>query len=196
VAFHPHRLSGYQKALKMLMGGVRAYAGTTAGAASGGWCPARSHIRARHRVDVLKRHEGDREVGAAIVQWQRGGVGDPDVHRWIERAGRVRQGGRGIDADDPMPEPLQMPRQASFAAADVDRLAAGRRQQPKELIAMVSPVTVVSGLLRPLNPPAGFGFPAVSEIHGILPICPAPVQCPQIPAACDPSSHAAIARQQ
>jgi hypothetical protein len=114
-----------------------------------------------HRIDVVKRHEGDRQVGTDVFQWQRGGIGQPDIHRPVGLAGCRDQGRRRIDAEHPMAEFLEMSRKTPFAAADVHRPPTRRRQKLKELIAMVPPETVVSRMPRPLNPLSGVGFPAV-----------------------------------
>ncbi len=123
----------------------------------------------RHSIDVVKGHEGDREIGARVLQRQCGGIGDPQIHRRVRGAGGRDHRGRRIDADDAMPELFQVPRQSSFAAADVDRPQAGRRQQGEELVAVKSPVAVMSGMPRPCDPSAGLRFPIVGKIHAELP---------------------------
>jgi hypothetical protein len=75
--------------------------------------------------------------------------------------------GRCINADDGMPEISQMPCQAALAASEIDGPLSGRRQQPGELVAMVTPIAVVTGRTGPFDPLLGFGFPALTEIHAI-----------------------------
>jgi hypothetical protein len=62
-----------------------------------------------------------------------------------------------------------MPRKASFAAAYVQCLSAKRRQKLKKLVAVVSPIAVVSGRPSPLDPLVGLSVPAISEVHGAPP---------------------------
>jgi hypothetical protein len=113
-----------------------------------------------HPVDILKRHKGDRQIRARVIKRKRGGIGQTHVHRWIELAGGGDERRRTVDADDTMPEFLQVTRETSFAAADIQCLSSRRRQETKKLIAVKPPITVVSGSARPLNPLAGLSLPA------------------------------------
>jgi len=60
---------------------------------------------------------------------------------------------------------LQAPCQPSLAAANVDRPAAGRWHNLKELIAVEAPVAIVSSRARPFDPLSGMSFPEFTEIH-------------------------------
>jgi hypothetical protein len=68
--------------------------------------------------------------------------------------------GRTVDSDDTVTKLLQVTREPSFAAADIQRLSPRRRQETKKLVSVKAPVTIMSGSTRPLNPLAGLGFPA------------------------------------
>src|SRR5580658_664880 len=114
------------------------------------------------------------EIGGALADHDRGcssvpaddlgynrSVGDPHVHGRVQFARGGDHGRRSVDGDDPMPKLLQVSGKTAFAAADVDRPPARRREQLKELVAVTSPVALMSGSPRPVDPLARFGFPAV-----------------------------------
>ena len=63
---------------------------------------------------------------------------------------------------------LEMPREPALAAANVDGAFSRRRQEVEKLVAMKSPVAVVTGSACPRNPFSGVRFPAVTEIHGTI----------------------------
>jgi hypothetical protein len=119
----------------------------------------------RHRINVVKRHKGDRKVRSSIIQRQRSRIGDPEIHRRVQVARGGDERRRSVKADDLMPECLQAPRKSPFAAAYVHCASARRRQKAKKLVAVVSPVAVVSGAPSPLNPLVGLSLPTISKVH-------------------------------
>jgi hypothetical protein len=103
----------------------------------------------RHVVDVLQRHESDREVGDSVRQREAGGVSQVDLDRPI-RLARVRDHrARRVDTDDVVSASLQVARQPALAAPDVDGEPPGRRHDLQELVAMEAPVAVVHRRSRP-----------------------------------------------
>jgi hypothetical protein len=60
----------------------------------------------------------------------------------------------------------EVPREAAFTATNVDCQLPRRGYKAKELIAVISPVAVVTGRSRPVNPLIGVRFPSIPEAHG------------------------------
>jgi hypothetical protein len=119
----------------------------------------------RHRIDVMKRHEGNRQISAFARQRERGCIGPNNSHRWIDRASGGGEGRRSVDPNHRISKVLEMACEAAFTAADIDRQLPGRGQKLEELIAVVSPIAVVTGRSRPVDPLSGVCFPSVSEAH-------------------------------
>jgi hypothetical protein len=74
--------------------------------------------RCVHLVDIMKRHEGNGQIRAGILEGQCCGLGQPEIHGGVEVAGGSDKGGRGIHTDDSMSEFLQVPGEPSFPAAN------------------------------------------------------------------------------
>jgi hypothetical protein len=122
---------------------------------------ARSFLNgSRHPADILKRHEGDRQIRARIIKRKRGGIRQTHVHRWVGLSGGGDERRRTVDANDTVPAFLQVARETSLAAPDIQSLPSRRRQESKKLVAVKPPITVVSGSARPLNPLARLSLPA------------------------------------
>src|SRR5262249_32404910 len=119
----------------------------------------------RHRIDVVKRHEGDRQVCAGGGKRQRGSVGQSKIHQWIRLARRSNQGGRGIDTNDVVAERLQVSREPAFAATDVNCPPPRRRHDLEELIAVEAPVAIVPG-----RSTARHGLPNVARGPWLIPV--------------------------
>src|SRR5262249_43738772 len=100
-------------------------------------------------IDVMQAHERDDLIERRIVEPERRGVRDVKIHVRCELARGGDERGRRIDADHPMAERREMPREPPLAAADVERAPAGRRDERKELIAMIAVVAIVTWLPHP-----------------------------------------------
>ncbi len=135
--------------------------------AAGGENPCGFGNGGRHAVDILQRHEGDRQIRARIVQRKGCGIREPHVHRRVGRFRRGNQRRRTVDADDVMPECLQVARETSLPAADIQRQPSRCRQQIEKLVAVKPPIAVVSGSARPFNPSPRLGLPAGTQLRRI-----------------------------
>src|SRR5258706_8420054 len=70
-----------------------------------------------------------------------------------------------------MPKFLQVAREPSFAAADVNRPPPRPKHDLKELIAVEAPVTIMPSRARPFNPLSGMSFPTFMKVHALDPRC-------------------------
>ena len=91
-------------------------------------------------VYIMKRHERNDEIGTAVVDRQRCGVGAAVIACWIGPSRSIDQFRRCIETDNTMTEALEIARQATFATTDIDGQLSGARKQCKKLIAVKSPI--------------------------------------------------------
>ncbi len=123
--------------------------------------------RGGHVVDVHQRHEGDREIGMSVGERQLGGIRNDVLTARVEVASsRDHRLGR-VEPDGAVTQLLQIARHPPFAAADVDREAAGRRDEVEEALAMKTPVAVVPRLARPAHPVGRVSLPGIPEVHRV-----------------------------
>jgi hypothetical protein len=88
--------------------------------------------RTRHVVDVLERHERDREVGTGVGRGQRRRVGDGDTLCYLSLGRETSQGRRTVEPDDAVASLFQRAPDAPLTAADVDGEPAGWRNDSRK----------------------------------------------------------------
>jgi hypothetical protein len=87
---------------------------------------------AGHVVDIHERVEPDNEVEAPVVEGEGGGVTDHVLPGGICLASKADHRRRRVDPDDVMPAALQVARDASFTATQVERLSTRARKELEE----------------------------------------------------------------
>ena len=117
-------------------------------------------------VQVHQHHERDDEIARAVLDRQSGGVRLADVKRRIGGPRGLDERGRRVERAHVVAALLQVAREPTFAAADIEGQPAGRRQQFEEALPMKAPVGVVVRLARPARPVGGVAFPVLAQRHG------------------------------
>ena len=72
---------------------------------------------------------------------------------------------RAVDRGNPVASSLEVARQSTLAAPDIERAARCWRKQQEKPVSMKTPVAVMSRLSRPGDPVSRLGLPCVSQSH-------------------------------
>lgn len=81
----------------------------------------------------------------------------------IRLSGVLDHGAGSVDAGDPVAASLQVTREATLAAAEVQRQTIRRRQRLEEPIAVEAPVAVMARSASPGHPSICLRFPRIAE---------------------------------
>jgi hypothetical protein len=134
-------------------GGIQGMDDRDAKPASGRQYSPHLFDRGLHVVDILERHERDRQVGDLVAQWQASSI---RLHRRdgrILRTGRGDQGPRIVAGHNPVAKGSEVARESPLPRADIQRQPPRRGQEFEKLVAVKAPETVVHRRARPSDPP-------------------------------------------